>query len=397
MTTVIEGPARNGAVLLPAGVDLEPDHDEPDIPGLEEHAEEVTALDLARAYLVRYIALGDVQADIVTLWCASTWCQEAFDVTPYISVQSVEPGAGKTSLMEVCEQIVAAPWLTARCTAAALVRKIAADKPTLLLDETDSVFHGNAQSQQVLRGALNAGYKRSGKVAYAQGGSYVDIPVFCPKMFAGLSNNDLPATVKDRSIPIVMRKRTAFDRTERIRRRDVEREAEVPRMLLLRFGVQNMERLSSARPQIPGELDDRAADVCEPLLAIADCAGGSWPERARAAVVELMKERGASNTQGSAFRLLAAVHDLFAEMETDRLKTETILELLAAREDFADGRPLDAMLLASTLRSFAIAPRKIRIGKTTAQGYTALEVGRAYRSLVADAVPPVLPVPEVVE
>lgn len=365
MMTVIEGPAKNGraTVTLPPVIDEEP-----------------TALDFARSYLLRYIAITDVQADIVTLWCASTWCQEAFDVTPYISVQSVEPGAGKTSLMEVCEQIVAAPWLTARCTAAALVRKIAADKPTLLLDETDSVFHGNAQSQQVLRGALNAGYKRSGKVAFAQGGSYVDIPVFCPKMFAGLANNDLPATVKDRSIPIVMRKRTAFDQTERMRRRDVARAAEVPRMLLLRFGVRHLEQLSNARPSIPPELDDRAADVCEPLLAIADAAGGDWPSRARAAVVELMKERKASNTQGAAFDLLASLRALFAEMGTDRLKTETVLEVLNARNE--EGRDLDAIGLAATLRAFAIYPRKIRVGKTTAQGYTLSEVCPVYDSLI---------------
>jgi hypothetical protein len=396
VVTVIEGPTQNGhepGVVLPPGID-------PGIPGLEPDAPEadagtLTALDIAHDFIRRYIALTDVQADIVALWAASTWCQEAFDVTPYISVQSVEPGAGKTSLMEVCEQIVAAPWLTARCTAAALVRKIAADKPTLLLDETDSVFHGNAQSQQVLRGALNAGYKRSGKVAYAQGGSYVDIPVFCPKMFAGLSNNDLPATVKDRSIPILMRKRTAFDRTERIRRRDVAAAAEVPRMLLLRFGVRHLEALARARPEIPPELDDRAADVCEPLLAIADCAGGTWPVRARLAVVELMKERKASNTQGSAFRLLATLHGLFAELGTDRLKTETVLEMLAVSEAVEEAWPSDAASLAATLRGFAVYPRKIRLGKTTAQGYVASEVGRAYESLAADLVPPVPGVPGV--
>jgi hypothetical protein len=169
----------------------------------------------------------------------------------------------------------------------------------------------------------------------------------------------------------------------------------------LRFGVRHLEALARARPEIPPELDDRAADVCEPLLAIADCAGGTWPARARLAVVELMKERKASNTQGSAFRLLAALHGLFAELGTDRLKTETVLEMLAVSDAAEEAWPSDAATLAATLRGFAVYPRKIRLGKTTAQGYVASEVGRAYESLAADLVPTVPGVPgedeEVVE
>ena len=43
--------------------------------------------------------------------------------------------------------------------------------------------------------------------------------------------------------------------------------------------------LSEQRPELPDELDDRAQDVWEPLLAIADLAGGDWPTRlARAAL-----------------------------------------------------------------------------------------------------------------
>jgi hypothetical protein len=100
-----------------------------------------------------------------------------------------------------------------------------------------------------------------------------------------------------------------------------------------------------------------------------------------------MKERKASNTQGSAFRLLATLHGLFAELGTDRLKTETVLEMLAVSEASEEAWPADAATLAATLRGFAVYPRKIRLGKTTAQGYVASEVGRAYESLAADLVP----------
>jgi hypothetical protein len=67
-------------------------------------------------------------------------------------------------------------------------------------------------------------------------------------------------------------------------------------------------------------------------------------------------------------------------MDADRLKTATVLEVLNARE--TDGRTLDAIGLAAALRSFAVFPRKIRVGRETAQGYAASDVCRAYESLV---------------
>ena len=42
-----------------------------------------------------------------------------------------------------------------------------------------------------------------------------------------------------------------------------------------------------ADPDVPATLHDRAADCWRPLLAVADRAGGDWPEQARAAAVEL--------------------------------------------------------------------------------------------------------------
>lgn len=344
-----------------------------------------TPLDGVREFITRYVALTDTQADAVTLWCAHTWAFEAAETTPYIAVQSVEPGSGKTRLLEVCEQIVAHPWLCSRTTGPALCRRLGAEKNTLLLDETDALFTGGNASQQMLRGVLNAGYRMGGTVSYAQGGGYVTLDVFAPKMFAGLT--DLPATVKDRSIPIMMRKRTAFDKVERLRIRDIKAEAYVPRMLLLRFGAMHLATLAEARPEIPEGLDDRAADVWEPLLAIADVAGDDWPQRAREAALELMKARKAANTSGAAFTLLSAVHDCFVECDVDRLMTKTILDALLGTPAATtlDGRALDARALADNLRAFGVVPRKVRFGKQALQGYMRFEVENAWKVLIQPA------------
>ena len=59
------------------------------------------------------------------------------------------------------------------------------------------------------------------------------------------------------------------------------------------------DTLESARPAFPDELDDRAQDVVEPLLAIADTAGGTWPERVRRAVVDCEAKARARPTSRS--------------------------------------------------------------------------------------------------
>lgn len=345
-----------------------------------------TPLDAAREFILRYVAVSDMQADTLTLWAAHTHCFEAAESTPYMAITSTGPGSGKTRLLEVLELLVANPWLTGRVTGPALVRKVDAEHPTLLLDETDAIFTGAVSSQQMLRGVINSGYRLGGKTSYASGGGYKDLDTFCPKAFAGIGG--LPRTIADRSVPIVMRKRTAFTPIARLVRRTVRQEVQVPRMLLVRFGAQNVNKLGFARPEIPTELDDRAADVWEPLLAIADLVGGTWPIRAREAAVVLCSHRKEADTDGIQFRLLSDVRQVFDRIDADRLKTETLLETLHGLEEAPwaeiDGKPLDARGLADALRGFGVSPTKLRFGKQALQGYSRHTVEAAWRMLVQD-------------
>jgi hypothetical protein len=92
-----------------------------------------------RAFLYRYIVLSAQQAIAITLWVAHTHAIDAANSTPYLNISSATRRAGKTRLLEVLEYVVARPWMTGR-TSAAVVRKVDADRPTLLLDESDANF-----------------------------------------------------------------------------------------------------------------------------------------------------------------------------------------------------------------------------------------------------------------
>ena len=50
---------------------------------------------------------------------------------------------------------------------------------------------------------------------------------------------------------------------------------------------------------MPEGVEDRDADIWEPLLAIADSVGGEWPKRARVAAVSLVSAaKGAEPSLG---------------------------------------------------------------------------------------------------
>ena len=67
--------------------------------------------------------------------------------------------------------------------------------------------------------------------------------------------------------------------------------------------------LARPEPDLPAE--DRAADVWEPLVAIADAAGGDWPDRARKACQELTGAASEADDGTAGERLLADLRGVF--------------------------------------------------------------------------------------
>ena len=249
-------------------------------------------LEEVRTFIRRFVVLDDHQADAVALWVAHTYVYLAFGITPYLAITSAEKRSGKTRLLEVLELLVRLALATANISDAALFRIIGAKEPALLMDEVDAIF--KSREREELRGLLNAGYRR-GAVAHRMGGAnnreLQTFPVFCPKAFAGIGDC-LPDTITDRSIPIRLKRRTRAEQVERFRLRDVEPEGQSLRDRLADWLEPQDDHIAASRPALPDELDDRAQDCWEPLLAIADLAGGDWPDRARAAAILTLDWRG---------------------------------------------------------------------------------------------------------
>lgn len=229
-------------------------------------------LDDVRTFIRRFVVLDEHQADAVTLWAAHTHVFDAFGCTPYLAISSPEKRSGKTRLLEVLELLVREPVATANISDAALFRVIEKRKPTLLIDEVDALFGKKARDREEFRGMINAGYRR-GATTHRMGGrnntELQTFSVYCPKAFAGIGNC-LPDTITDRAIPIRLKRRTRDKPVERFRRREVEPEGHSLRDRVADWAEPNHDYLAAYRPKLPDELDDRAQDVWEPLLALAD-------------------------------------------------------------------------------------------------------------------------------
>lgn len=372
---------------LPGDPYLKPATDEPSVPDSDGEAAPqarstggVATGDNAAAALLaelaefvrRFVVISPAQAGAIALWIVHTHAFDAADASPYLAVTSPEKRSGKSRLFEVLEIVVANPWKVITPTEAVVFRKIDGDRPTLLLDETDAIFGNKAENHEGLRALLNAGNRRGTFVPRCVGTSQtlVSFSVFCPKAIAGIG--ELPDTIADRAIPIRLKRKARTEHAERFRRRDAEAEAETLYMNASGWAEHAVPTLAAARPDLPDELDDRAQDAWEPLLAIADLAGFDWSKRARAAALELATG-SAVDEESAGVLLLADIRTVFAERSVDRLASSVLADALHEIEESPwgewYGKPITATAIARLLKRYGVQPKKLRLGEETARGY----------------------------
>ncbi|MGA7880819.1 MAG: DUF3631 domain-containing protein [Terrimicrobiaceae bacterium] len=352
-------------------------------------------LEQVRGFLSRYIVFSnEAQATAVTLWVAHTWVIDAFDYTPYLQISSPVKRCGKSRVFDCLKLLCAKPWVVVSITEAVMFRKIEKDTPTLLLDEIDAVFTPKKgdDGKEAIRALLNAGFERRATVPRCVGPNHTlaEFRVFCSKALAGIGK--LPDTIADRSIPIIMARRKRGQHVEKFRARNAEVIAKPMAAALQAWASrqQTLTSLCNACPFVPDALGDRAADICEPLLAIAEMAGGEWPGRARSALVELCAG-GDIADESIGIKLLAAIREIFEARKVDRISTKELLDALIERDSdepwavwwesaIAKGNVRGvAAKLARLLKPFDIIPETIREADGgTPKGYKLASFGDAF-------------------
>lgn len=380
----------------------------------EDPVDGAALLDALVALLPHYVVLPEHAAEAIALWLVHTYMLEAADYSPYLLITSPVRECGKTTLLEILEHLAYRAKRTGGITAAALYRTIATQSPTMLLDELDTRLRGDGG--EALRGVLNEGFQRGGKIIICVGDDYTatEFNVFCPKVLAGIGR--VWDTVTSRSMPIRLERAAKGEirKLRKIRGDRIDGVCAPYRRQLARWADDHLAEVRELDASAPEELGARQADVWRPLFAIAEAVGGEWPERAKKAAIAV---HGIAEEEGDwGLLLLQDVRDLFEARHGEKgdgelryvikdrskedpskedriLPSSTIVEELVKREDrpwpeYRNDKPITTRGVASLLRRFAIRPATHRpAGGAPVKGYRYSECREAFARYLPEQSP----------
>lgn len=320
-------------------------------------------------FIRKYVVVTDDEVLVIALWVLHTYVYENYPQTPYLAITSPDKGCGKTRVLEVIDLVVREPWKTIVPSEAVLFRNIHLKRPTLMLDETDTIFNPRNQDRyEGHRALLNSGNRPGTPIPRCVGTSneIQEFRVFCPKALAGIGT--LPDTVTDRAIPIRMKRRRSDEKVARFLMRTTVPEGEALREQINEWLV-DLEL--DEMPDVPGNISDRMQEGCEPLVAIADERGCG--DLARAALVTLLTGERLDSVELMRHRLLRDIESQWLRSEEalgKEIRSVPTEKLLNALHNVPDakwknyyGRHLTDTDLADLLRPYGVGPQVLGGGK----------------------------------
>ena len=328
----------------------------------------------------------DHSAIAATLWEATTHALSAFEFAPRLVITSPDKRCGKTRLLDIIGGTCHRPLVTVNATVAAIYRSLGGEHPpTLIIDEADTIFGSKkvAENNEDFRALINAGHQRGRPALRCVGPTQVptEFSTFAMAALAGIGA--MPDTITDRGINISMRRRAPGETVAQFRSRRDGPILQNLRDRLAGWAASVLDELSKAQPEMP--VEDRAADTWEPLIAVADAAGGHWPETARAACKALVAAADAADEDRSLpIKLLADIRQVFTDTKVVFLSSADLVGGLRGLEDSPwndQGRELTARKLAYRLRQFGVKPDRNPAGNV--RGYRLHDLSDAFARYLA--------------
>ena len=245
-------------------------------------------LSAIEAKFCRYVVATDALVTASTLFGAFTYVVEVATHAPKLIYTFPERDAGKSLAQDVLRWVVLRPYAAVEATGAAIYRIIDRLRPTLLLDEADTLF----ARRNVLAHIINASWSNSGRKvprAGSKGKLIEEFDVYGAQLIS-MRGLNIPDTTLSRCIVCMIWPKLASERVEEFAYQDDD-EFKVIRRKLLRWAVDNAVALRAAKPEFPPGFNNRIRVNWKMLLAIAALAGDEWLKRALHAALELEIDR----------------------------------------------------------------------------------------------------------
>lgn len=310
-----------------------------------------------------------IQQDDEAYWALSlyvlfTHCIDHFDFATRLLLTSAEKRSGKTTTLTILINLVYRPLVTANATTPAIFRSLSDGPRTLCFDEADTIFGTRVKAEQNedLRGLLNAGFKAGMPTLRTVGPNHevMEFSTFAPAILCAIGN--LPDTITDRAVNLRLRRRKPTETVSGYRIRRDEPALHDLRERIEAWTASLGDDLDQLEPDNP--LEDRAADLWEPLLAVAEIAGGHWSTRARQAALLFTHQAAEADTEMSkGVELLADIRDVLSLVRSHEVQSSYLVQLLTAKEESRwaeDG--LTPRRLSTMLREYGIRPGRMSSG-----------------------------------
>lgn len=350
--------------------------------------EQPALLESLEQHFRRYLAIDPRLPFVLALWSLATFLFECFDAFPYLAITSPAKRCGKTRLAELLELVCANPLRTVGITPAALFRIIEKQKPSLIIDEAETL-RGKDEHTHTLREILNAGY-RAGQtvlrcVGSSEGGYKVEqFETYCPKVIVLIGS--LPGTLADRCIAVQMRRHTN-EPLERFRFGRAKEETTEFRITAKQWAEQNQNAVQTW--YLASDLkfiEDREAELWLPLFAVCAVADPKRLTELESIAKDFAGAKLRDEPADAGVKLLSDIQEIF---DCDRLRSDDLVSrLLAIPESpwlgWSHGRGLDMRSLAYLLRPFGIRSKNLRVGDgLVVKGYARGEFEDAWKRYLA--------------
>ena len=333
-------------------------------------------LDDLVARLEHYVSLPKGGAVAVAVWALYTWCFRAFSVSPYLMVTAPERESGKSRVTELLSWMVQRNKEVSDASAATIYRGVDRNAPTLLFDEAQTYL--NRRPDDPIRGMLRSGFNlRLANVERMVGeGANMEersFSTFCPKAMNGRNLVTLDDMLTSRSVVLPMTRATRAYPHLRADRNPV---GEDIRRQCARWRDDHLSALREADPDVDTRIH-RNADVWRPLFAVADAAGGEWPEKVRAAADALAAVAGTIDTgETLGTMLLADVRAVFAQRgDPDRIQSKALDDALRVLPERPwesmpkTGKAITAQARGRMLARYGVNAQTLRFDGVATKGY----------------------------
>lgn len=334
-----------------------------------------------------HIICNDAVAIAITLWIFFSWCIDVAYIAPIAWINAPEKRCGKTQLATLMGRMSKRSIMASNVSQSALFRTIERYKPTFVIDEADSFFHGDMD----LKNIINCGFSRDNPYVWrCVGDNHEPIPfdVFGAKIISGIGK--LPSTVMDRSISLTLRRALPTEKRQRVK--DIPKATtETIKAKLARWADDNMDRVATSKPKLPETIYNREFDTWEILFQIADTLGDDWLKLVTNACLAITQTDSKEPSENE--ELLSDIKAIFELQAVDSMATRDLLTALIGADSDGltkrwatsnKGQPMTDRQLAKRLKDFEIKSSKInKPNETQKRGYYLADFADAFKRYLA--------------